>query len=129
MKKYKIILLDSDKQEIVEKTGEVLYDKLEANKLVYSLNKTLPNKEQRYKTKMVELYKLKKTYKDRESIVEGTLQDLINYFSYTLEIGHSWNKKIQKQPKNISSFLRNLHDSFSEKEAACYGRTFVELVY
>lgn len=65
---------------------------------------------------------------DRESITEGTLDELIKYYSYTLEIGNSWNRKIQRQPKTIKSFVKHLQMSYEEKEAACYNRTYVELV-
>lgn len=59
--------------------------------------------------------------------VTGDLAYLLNYFSYTLECGNSWNKKINRYPKTIKSFIKNLQASYEEKEAACYNRTFVEL--
>lgn len=75
-------------------------------------------------------YTIKKEYKGRESLIEGTLDYLKGYFGYTLEIGRSRNKKI-KHPddiKTINSFLSNLEKSYDEKEAACYERTSIELV-
>ena len=63
-----------------------------------------------------------------DRIVEGTLEYLIGYFSYTLEIGNSWNRKINRTPKTIKSFVTNLQKSYEEKEASCYERTFVDLV-
>lgn len=63
-----------------------------------------------------------------EKVVSGTLEELINYFGYTLEIGNSWNKKINRTPKTIKSFVTNLQKSYEEKEASCYERTFVSLV-
>ena len=63
-----------------------------------------------------------------ENVWTGTLEELIKMFSYTLEIGASWNKKISREPKTIKSFLKNLQMSFEEKEANCYDRTNVELV-
>jgi len=62
-----------------------------------------------------------------EKIVEGTLEELKQYFGYALEIGNSWNSKINKNPKTIKSFISNLQKSYEEKEASCYERTFVEL--
>ncbi len=59
--------------------------------------------------------------------VSGNLEYLLQYFSYTLECGASWNRKINRYPKSIKSFLKNLQASYEEKEAACYNRTFVEL--
>lgn len=64
----------------------------------------------------------------RDRYVKGTLEDLIGYFSYTLEIGNSWKKSIQKEPKNIKSFVKNLQASYEQKEAAIYNRTLVDLV-
>lgn len=65
---------------------------------------------------------------DRVNTQTGTLEELIGYFSYTLEIGNSWNKKISRSPKTIKSFVSNLQASYEEKEASCYNRTSVELV-
>lgn len=65
---------------------------------------------------------------DRENIKEGTLAELISYFGYTLEIGHSWNKSIKRYPTTINSFIKSLQKSYEEKEAACYDRTSVELI-
>ena len=59
--------------------------------------------------------------------VTGSLEYLLQYFSYTLECGASWNSKINRFPKTIKSFLKNLQASYAEKEASCYNRTFVEL--
>lgn len=69
-----------------------------------------------------------KVEKKRERIVTGTLEELIQQFSYTLEIGASYNSKINRNPKTIKSFISNLQKAFSEKEAACYDRTYVVLV-
>jgi hypothetical protein len=80
------------------------------------------------KAKVEKTYKVKKVYKNRETIIEGTLQYLIDYFSYTLEIGNSWNPKISRNPKTIKSFISNLEKSFEEKEGACYERTSIYLI-
>lgn len=71
---------------------------------------------------------IRKVYKERTSYVQGTLEDLISYFSYTLEIGNSWNNKINRQPKTIKSFESNLQKSYSEKEASCFERTSIDIV-
>ena len=59
---------------------------------------------------------------------EGTLDELTDMFGYTLEIGHSWNPKIQRRPQTIRRFVSDLQKSYGEKEGACYDRTSVELV-
>lgn len=61
-------------------------------------------------------------------IDKGTLAELIKKFSYTLEIGKSWNPKINRNPKTIKSFISNVQKSFAEKEACCYDRIYIELI-
>jgi hypothetical protein len=74
-------------------------------------------------------FKIKITHTRRgDKIIEGTLEYLIEYFCYTFEIGNSWNKKINKKPKTIRSFVTNLQNSYEELEVSCYERTFVELI-
>ena len=78
---------------------------------------------------MEKIYKIKVTSQNnRETIKEGTISELTKYFSYTLEVGNSWNKRINKNPKTIKSFVTNLQNSYSEKESSCYNRTYVELM-
>lgn len=84
--------------------------------------------------KKVTVYTLEKsrsgrgTQNDSTTTIKRTLPDLLQYFGYTLEIGHSWNSKISRYPKTIKSFMKNLQMSYEEKEAACYSRTYVNLV-
>lgn len=73
------------------------------------------------------IYKIETNYDGRIHNYEGTLEQLIDCFSYTLEIGHSWNNKINRYPKTIKTFVKNLQSSYEEKEASCYKRTFVSL--
>lgn len=72
-------------------------------------------------------YTVIKSYRGKDYEVQGTLEELISYFGYTLEVGHSWNSKIKRNPTTIKSFILNLQKSYEEKEAACYERTFVRL--
>lgn len=79
--------------------------------------------------KKEKIYKVRKIdSKGRESIIEETLEGLIKYFGYTLEVGKSWNSRINTNPKTIKSFISNLQKSYNEKESNCFNRTFVELV-
>jgi len=73
-------------------------------------------------------HKIVITKKGRENVVEGTLPELLQHFSYTFEVGHSWNNKINKNPKTINSFVKNLQASYEEKEASCFERTSVFLI-
>jgi len=77
--------------------------------------------------KIEKTYKVEKSHSRRATtIIEGTLEYLIGYFSYTLEIGNSWNYKISRNPKTIKSFVSNLQKSFEEQEACCYERTNIK---
>lgn len=61
---------------------------------------------------------------------EGTLEDLIKAYSYTLECGQSYqhekgNKKINRQPKNIKSLVTNLYNASNNRASDGYsGETF-----
>jgi hypothetical protein len=58
-------------------------------------------------------------------LVTGTLEELIKYFSYTLEVGASWqyergNKKINRNPKTIASLVSNLYNAKNNAAANGY---------
>ena len=72
-------------------------------------------------------YTIVKTRKGKETEVTGTLEYLIDYFRYTLEVAASWGCKINMKPKTINAFVNNLNKAYDVKEGACYDRTFVEL--
>ena len=62
----------------------------------------------------------------------GTLAELKNKFSYTLECGKSWehergNKKINTDPKSISSLISNLNKA-AENTGAHYPTAYYELI-
>ena len=73
-------------------------------------------------------FKIKISHSRRsDRSVEGTLEYLRNYFSYTLEVGNSWNRKINMSPKTLKSFVSNLNKSFEEIESSCFERTHIEI--
>lgn len=64
---------------------------------------------------------------------EGTLEELIKYFSYTLEVGESWqhekgNKKINCNPKSAKSLVTNLNNAKANAAANGCPNTYYELV-
>lgn len=61
-------------------------------------------------------------------IIEGTLEYLTEYFGYTLEIGNSHKKSINRKPKTIQSLVTNVQNAFEVKEGSMYNRTFIELL-
>lgn len=74
-------------------------------------------------------YKIEIVRKSRKTVYEGTIEYLINQvFGYTLEIGASWNKKINRKPTTIKSLINNLQKAYEAKEASCYERTSVSLI-
>ena len=58
----------------------------------------------------------------------GTIPELTKTFGYTLEVGKSWNQKINQYPKTIKSLVSNVQKSYEEQEACCYDRTYIEQV-
>lgn len=63
---------------------------------------------------------------------KGTLEQLIDKFSYTLEVGKSWenergNKKINRQPKTARSLVDNLNKAVSNSAANGCASTYYEL--
>ena len=68
------------------------------------------------------------TTSDRGSVykLEGTLSELIQSFSYTLECGASWQhekgrKKINREPKTIKSLIMNLYNAKNNSARNGYG--------
>lgn len=63
--------------------------------------------------------------KTRTAEHTGTLEELIDIYRYTLESGHSYNQKINTNPKTIRGFVSALEKSLNET-SSCGGS--VELV-
>jgi hypothetical protein len=59
--------------------------------------------------------------------VSGTVEELTKYFGYTLEIGHSYDRRVSLAPKTIKSLITNLQKAYSIKEGSCYERTSISL--
>lgn len=65
---------------------------------------------------------------DRVSTYTGTVEELTSIFGYTLEVGASYDRKIDRRPKTIKSLMKNLEKSYDIKEGACYSRTSISLI-
>ena len=80
--------------------------------------------------KMEKTYIIYKYYgrSSRDYFYKGTLPQLIDCFSYTLECGNSWNPRIPRYPKNIKSLISALNKSVKETQGGCYNQDFYELV-
>lgn len=65
----------------------------------------------------VKVFKIEKSKSGRAYTPSiGTLDELIQDFEYTLEVGQSWehekgNKKINRKPKGIKSLVTNLYNA------------------
>ncbi|MBQ9532628.1 MAG: hypothetical protein IJR71_01510 [Prevotella sp.] len=59
-----------------------------------------------------------------EKEITGTLEELTEYFSYTLEVGHSYKSSIPTKPKTIKGLVSAINRAFDIKNG---GMTSVEL--
>ena len=67
------------------------------------------------------------------STYTGTVQELVEKFSYTLDCGRSYerekgNKKINTNPKSIKSLVSNLNNAVNNSAANGYSSTVYVLV-
>lgn len=76
---------------------------------------------------MEKIYYIKKYHRGHYTIIKGTISAFVhNYFGYTLDCGHSWNDKINPEPKTYKSLISNLNKSFYETQGSCFNQDFVE---
>ncbi len=71
---------------------------------------------------MAKEFTIIKERRGKETEITGTLEYLIGYFSYTLEVGESWqhergNSKINTNPKSVKSLVDNLNKAKSNSAA------------
>lgn len=80
------------------------------------------------KKQTIKLIALINTHRGRRTLWVGTLQQMTKAFSYTLECGNSWNRKIKTadQIKNIKSLVSNLNKSVDETQGGCFDRDYYE---
>lgn len=74
------------------------------------------------------IYTVVKHYNGNETVIELTLSELIEYFGYTLQVGWSWDRKINRMPKTIKSFINNLNKAYVIQYGNCYNMPYVELL-
>lgn len=71
------------------------------------------------------IYYLNKYHRGRNTIIKGTVEQLRNYFGYTLECGHSWNNKINLQPTTYKGLISAINKSYHETQGSCYDQDYV----
>ena len=75
---------------------------------------------------MEKIYYIKKYHRGYETVIKGTINAFVhNYFGYTLDCGHSWNSKINKEPKTYKSLISNLNKSYHETQGCCFDQDYV----
>ena len=73
-------------------------------------------------------------YTSRKPIyATGTVKELTEYYSYTLECGKSWehekgNRKINKEPKSIKSLITNVNNAMNNSAGNGYSGRWLELI-
>lgn len=78
-------------------------------------------------------YTVVKVRKGREEILDPmTVEELSNYFSYSLEVGASWqhekgNKRINRKPKTIKSLITNYNNARNNAAANGYADEYIYL--
>lgn len=97
--------------------------------LTSSLGEGLENIDE---AKTPKVFTVKSTRRDRDSYNTGTIDELIKVFSYTLEVGASWqhergNKKINRNPKTIQSLVDNLNNAANNSAANGNGSTYYQV--
>ena len=85
--------------------------------------------------KQQKIFKIKRVnYRNgSESITEGTLEELLDNFKYTLECGKSWehekgNKKINMNPKSAKALVTQLNNAVNNSAANGCSMTGYQLV-
>lgn len=75
---------------------------------------------------MEKIYYIKKYHRGHETVIKGTINAFVhNYFGYTLDCGHSWNPKINPEPKTYKSLISNLNKSYHETQGSCFYQDYV----
>jgi hypothetical protein len=79
------------------------------------------------------IYKIRQTQRDREYFQVGTIEELVQAYAYTLEVGESWqdekgNKKINRNPKSIKVLVKNLYNAKNNSAANGYSGCYFEEV-
>lgn len=62
-----------------------------------------------------------------ESTYSGTVAELVDIFSYTLDSGAGYNPKINRNPKTAKALVTALNKSVEEIQGACFSQDSYEL--
>ena len=78
------------------------------------------------------VYTIIKNHRGTDKEVTGTLSELIQYFSYTLECGASWSyqkgcKKVNTEPKSIKGLITALSNAVYNTQGSCYNQDYYRI--
>ena len=77
------------------------------------------------------IYEITKTVygmaRTRTYTLEGTLEELLEATRYTIEVGYSYNRKINLYPKTIKSFISNYEKALEEQQNCPVSVSYIEL--
>jgi hypothetical protein len=73
------------------------------------------------------MYTIIKTHRGRVSKQTGTIQELTEYFHYTLECGNSWNPRISLNPRGGRALVNALNKCVQELQGGCFNQDHYEL--
>ena len=76
---------------------------------------------------MSNTYTIIKTRNDKKYEYTGSINELTEYFSYTLQCGNSYNKKINMKPKTINGLISALNKSVKETQSGSWNPDYYEL--
>jgi len=73
-------------------------------------------------------YTIAKTRRGRTTETTDTLSNLINHFKYTLESGHSYDSKVNTEPKTAKGLASALNRATDSLQRGSYDPNYYELV-
>ena len=77
--------------------------------------------------KAPKVYTLTWNRRGTDRSTSGTVEQLTQYFGYTLVGGNSYNPKINCKPKTIKALVSAINRSLDETCGACFDRKYVSV--
>ena len=71
---------------------------------------------------MAKVFYVASEHRGRTTVWAGTIDQLVNVFGYTLECGHGWNPRVNRNPKTIKALISALDKAVNTTQGGCYDR-------
>ena len=125
------LLEDLEEKDILEFNDWAIENGMDIREPGMGVVTIIPTNSLNEAIKVPKRYTIITNRRGRSSETSGTLEELIKYFSYTLEVGASWqhekgNSKINRNPKNIMSLVNNINAATNNAAANGYSGTSYE---